>query len=32
MLVSDESQEPIPTDYKKAQSTNMEPIWELVES
>jgi formate--tetrahydrofolate ligase len=31
MPVSDESQEPIPTDYKIAQSTNMEPIWELVE-
>ncbi|WP_227377558.1 formate--tetrahydrofolate ligase [Haladaptatus halobius] len=31
MPVSDESQEPIPTDYKIAQSTDMEPIWELVE-
>jgi len=25
------SEEPIPTDYDIAQSTNMEPIWELVE-
>ena len=25
------SQDPIPTDYDIAQSTDMEPIWELVE-
>ncbi|WP_227356500.1 formate--tetrahydrofolate ligase [Haladaptatus salinisoli] len=31
MPVSDESHEPIPTDYRIAQSTEMEPIWELVE-
>ncbi len=31
MPVSDSSQDPIPTDYKIAQSTDMEPIWELVE-
>ena len=28
---TEESQEPIPTDYDIAQSTDMEPIWELVE-
>ncbi|KAA9395895.1 formate--tetrahydrofolate ligase [Haloarcula sp. CBA1130] len=28
---SEETQEPIPTDYDIAQSTDMEPIWELVE-
>ncbi|MDS0222406.1 formate--tetrahydrofolate ligase [Haloarcula sp. S1AR25-5A] len=28
---TDETQEPIPTDYDIAQSTDMEPIWELVE-
>ncbi|EMA08821.1 Formate-tetrahydrofolate ligase [Haloarcula vallismortis] len=27
----EETQEPIPTDYDIAQSTDMEPIWELVE-
>jgi len=31
MASSDENQEPIPTDYDIAQSTDMEPIWELVE-
>ena len=31
MASSDEQQEPIPTDYDIAQSTDMEPIWELVE-
>ena len=31
MSSEDESQEPIPTDYDIAQSTDMEPIWELVE-
>jgi len=31
MSSQDESQEPIPTDYDIAQSTDMEPIWELVE-
>jgi formate--tetrahydrofolate ligase len=31
MASSDETQEPIPTDYDIAQSTDMEPIWELVE-
>jgi formate--tetrahydrofolate ligase len=31
MASSDEKQEPIPTDYDIAQSTDMEPIWELVE-
>ncbi|WP_254274539.1 formate--tetrahydrofolate ligase [Haloarcula marina] len=31
MSSPDESQEPIPTDYDIAQSTDMEPIWELVE-
>jgi len=30
-MSSDDSQEPIPTDYDIAQSTDMEPIWELVE-
>jgi formate--tetrahydrofolate ligase len=29
--MSEETQEPIPTDYDIAQSTDMEPIWELVE-
>jgi len=28
---TEETQEPIPTDYDIAQSTEMEPIWELVE-
>jgi formate--tetrahydrofolate ligase len=28
---TEETQEPIPTDYDIAQSTDMEPIWELVE-
>ncbi|EMA18302.1 MULTISPECIES: formate--tetrahydrofolate ligase [Haloarcula] len=28
---AEETQEPIPTDYDIAQSTDMEPIWELVE-
>ena len=28
---TEEKQEPIPTDYDIAQSTDMEPIWELVE-
>jgi len=28
---TEEAQEPIPTDYDIAQSTDMEPIWELVE-
>jgi formate--tetrahydrofolate ligase len=31
MSDSDETREPIPTDYDIAQSTDMEPIWELVE-
>jgi formate--tetrahydrofolate ligase len=31
MPSEDEKQEPIPTDYDIAQSTEMEPIWELVE-
>jgi len=31
MSSPDETQEPIPTDYEIAQSTDMEPIWELVE-
>jgi len=31
MASQDESHEPIPTDYDIAQSTEMEPIWELVE-
>jgi len=31
MSSPDEQQEPIPTDYDIAQSTDMEPIWELVE-
>ena len=31
MSSQDEQQEPIPTDYDIAQSTDMEPIWELVE-
>jgi len=31
MSSEDETQEPIPTDYDIAQSTDMEPIWELVE-
>ncbi|MDS0261174.1 formate--tetrahydrofolate ligase [Haloarcula sp. S1CR25-12] len=31
MASFDETQEPIPTDYDIAQSTDMEPIWELVE-
>jgi len=31
MTSPDESQEPIPTDYEIAHSTDMEPIWELVE-
>ena len=31
MPSQDEQQEPIPTDYDIAQSTDMEPIWELVE-
>jgi formate--tetrahydrofolate ligase len=31
MSSEDESREPIPTDYDIAQSTDMEPIWELVE-
>ncbi|MFB6298143.1 MAG: formate--tetrahydrofolate ligase [Salinirussus sp.] len=31
MTSSDENREPIPTDYDIAQSTDMEPIWELVE-
>jgi len=31
MASSDENKEPIPTDYDIAQSTDMEPIWELVE-
>ncbi|WP_246989385.1 formate--tetrahydrofolate ligase [Halorientalis marina] len=30
-MSSDDRQEPIPTDYDIAQSTEMEPIWELVE-
>jgi formate--tetrahydrofolate ligase len=30
-MTSDETTEPIPTDYDIAQSTDMEPIWELVE-
>jgi formate--tetrahydrofolate ligase len=29
--MSEDSQDPIPTDYDIAQSTDMEPIWELVE-
>jgi formate--tetrahydrofolate ligase len=31
MSSEDESSDPIPTDYDIAQSTDMEPIWELVE-
>jgi formate--tetrahydrofolate ligase len=31
MTSDDETTEPIPTDYDIAQSTDMEPIWELVE-
>ncbi|QIO24656.1 formate--tetrahydrofolate ligase [Haloarcula sp. JP-L23] len=31
MSLDDEPQDPIPTDYDIAQSTDMEPIWELVE-
>ena len=31
MAPQDESHDPIPTDYDIAQSTEMEPIWELVE-
>jgi formate--tetrahydrofolate ligase len=31
MTSSDEKREPFPTDYELAQSTEMEPIWELVE-
>jgi len=31
MSSDEESREPIPTDYDIAQSTEMEPIWELVE-
>ena len=31
MSSQDEKPEPIPTDYEIAQSTDMEPIWELVE-
>jgi formate--tetrahydrofolate ligase len=31
MSSPDEGEEPIPTDYDIAQSTEMEPIWELVE-
>jgi formate--tetrahydrofolate ligase len=31
MSSPDETQEPFPTDYEIAQSTSMEPIWELVE-
>ncbi|MFC4360568.1 formate--tetrahydrofolate ligase [Halobium salinum] len=31
MSSPDEVEEPIPTDYEIAQSTDMEPIWELVE-
>jgi formate--tetrahydrofolate ligase len=31
MSSDDNTQEPIPTDYELAQSTDMEPIWELVE-
>jgi formate--tetrahydrofolate ligase len=31
MTSPDEVQEPFPTDYEIAQSTEMEPIWELVE-
>ncbi|WP_435156565.1 formate--tetrahydrofolate ligase [Haladaptatus sp. DFWS20] len=31
MPPSDQNEQPIPTDYKIAQSTDMEPIWELVE-
>jgi formate--tetrahydrofolate ligase len=31
MSSQDETPEPIPTDYEIAQSTDMEPIWELVE-
>ena len=30
-MTQDETREPIPTDYDIAQSTDMEPIWELVE-
>jgi len=31
MASENETQEPLPTDYDIAQSTDMEPIWELVE-
>ncbi len=31
MSSTDENDEPIPTDYEVAQSTDMEPIWELLE-
>ncbi|MEF8899927.1 MAG: formate--tetrahydrofolate ligase [Halovenus sp.] len=31
MSSEDDTREPIPTDYELAQSTDMEPIWELVE-
>ncbi len=31
MSSQDEKQDPLPTDYDIAQSTDMEPIWELVE-
>ncbi|MBX0324460.1 formate--tetrahydrofolate ligase [Halomicroarcula sp. F13] len=31
MSLDDDPQDPIPTDYDIAQSTDMEPIWELVE-